>query len=285
MQSFVKNLKWWLLLGLILTTFFIWSAVLAEERGGTLTVAFLDVGQGDATYIEAPNGNQVLIDGGAGKQVLGGLTKLMSVHDRSIDIVIATHPDADHIGGLSEVLERYDVTAILRSGAINDTNVFRTLNATIEEQGVTETVARRGMQMVLDEDVRLEILFPDRDVSGTDPNEASVIAQLVYGETEIMLTGDASKGIENYLVSLYGKGLQSDVLKVGHHGSKTSSSQNFIGFVSPEYAVISAGCDNRYGHPHQEVLATLAQFDIKTLSTCVDGTIVFETDGDTLRRR
>ena len=283
MHALIKNLKWWLLLGLALATSFIWSAVFAEERAGVLTIAFLDVGQGDATFIEAPNGNQVLIDGGSGKQVLGELAKLLPAHDRSIDVVIATHPDSDHIGGLSEVLKRYDVGTILRSGAINDTAVYDSLNAAIKSRGVRDVLARRGMRLMLDKDVSLEVLFPDRDVSRANPNEASIILRLVYGETEAMLTGDASKRIEQYLASRDGKRLQSDILKVGHHGSKTSSARNFVGFVSPEYAVISASCDNRYGHPHQEVLDTFSHFTINVLTTCEAGTIVFETDGAVLR--
>lgn len=275
-----SNLGNYLFVGLFFVNLFIWQAVFAGERNGILTVAFLDVGQGDAIFIEAPNGNQVLIDGGANKSVLRQLSSVMSFYDRSIDIVIATHPDKDHIGGLIDVLERYKVEKILDPGLENDTGVYRSLQNSIDEHGVSRTVARRGMIISLDEGVFLKILFPDRDVSNIDSNDASIIIQLVYGETEFLFTGDSPVKMERYVASIDGKALQSDVLKVGHHGSRTSSSEIFIGFVSPDYAIISAGKDNRYGHPHKEVIETLEQFEIKILSTYEEGTIVFESDGD-----
>ena len=282
MNSVRSNLNSYLFVGLFLVNVFIWQAVFAGERNGILTVAFLDVGQGDAIFIEAPNGNQVLIDGGANKSVLRQLSNVMPFYDRSIDIVLATHPDKDHIGGLVSVLERYKGEKILEPGVKSNTGVYQSLQNIILEREVSRILARRGMTIVLDDGIFLNILFPDRDVSGIESNDASIIAQLVYGETEFLFTGDAPQKIERYLASIYGKALQSDVLKVSHHGSKTSSSKQFIGFVSPDYAVISAGRDNRYGHPHKEVLETFEQFEIKILSTYEEGTILFESDGESI---
>ena len=276
-----KNLKLFLLFGLFILNIFIWSVIL-ENGSGKLTVAFLDVGQGDAIYIEAPNGNQILIDGGGSKTVLRQLSKVMPFYDRSIDVIIATHPDKDHIGGLPDVLQRYDVDFFLDSGRESDSATFRELLRLIEVVGVERIEAKRGMVIVLDDDVYLNILFPDRDVPEIESNTASVIAQLVYGETEFMLTGDSPKAIEEYLVMLDGEGLESDVLKVGHHGSKTSSAETFLGFVSPKYSVISAGRDNKYGHPHEDVVKTLEQFGSTILSTQNKGLIVFESDGENL---
>lgn len=280
MKSFRKNLKWYLIIALFLTNAFIWQAVFAGERNGILTVAFLDVGQGDAIYIEAPNGNQVLIDGGSNKSVLRELGSVMPPYDMSIDVVVATHPDKDHIGGLVDVIERYEVDLILESGRDNDTGIYRALREAIEEREVESVLARRGMTIVLDKDVFLKILFPDRDVSNVDSNDASIIAQLVYGDTEFLFTGDAPKKIENHLVAISGKELQSDVLKAGHHGSRTSSSELFVGFVSPKYVIISAGEDNRYGHPHNEVIDLFNKFKISILGTYQKGTIIFESDGN-----
>lgn len=286
MLSIATHLRWLLLLLLIATTAFIWRAVLAEERNAVLTIAFLDVGQGDAIFIEAPSGNQMLIDGGAGASVLRELGRLLPAHDRSIDVVMATHPDQDHIGGLSAVLKSYDVSHVVRSGAVNDTAVYRAFNTAIEnENGAQVLFARRGTRIDIGGGAYFDILFPNRDVTAADPNNASIVGRLVYGDMEIMLTGDAPNSVERYLVSLGGSVLVSDILKVGHHGSKTSSSEAFIGFVDPDYGIISAGCDNRYGHPHQDVLSVLAQFDIEVLSTCGEGTIVFEADGKTLWRK
>ena len=274
-----KKVRLFLLLGLFVLNIFIWSVILGQEKG-VLTVAFLDVGQGDAVYIEAPNGNQVLIDSGRSKAVLRELNKVMPFYDRSIDVLLATHPDQDHIGGFPDILKRYDVDFFLDSGRESDSAVYEEVLQLTVVDDIKKIQARRGMVVMLDDDVHLNILFPDRDVPELESNTASVIAQLVYGETEFMLTGDSPKVIENYLVMLDGEDLESDVLKAGHHGSKTSSSEAFVGFVQPKYSVISAGKDNKYGHPHEDVIDVLNQFGSAILSTGDKGLIVFESDGE-----
>lgn len=266
----------------ILLNFFVWSATFAaEDRAGVLTVAFLDVGQGDAIYIEAPNGNQMLVDGGPNTAVLRELSAVMPWSDRSIDIVLATHPDKDHIAGLIDTLSRYDVAQYLYSGVENDTAVSRTLQKTVLDGEIPAALARRGQRVVLDgaRGVYADILFPDRDVTHVETNSGSVVLRIVYGGTEFLLTGDAPKAIERHLVYLDGAALQSDVLKAGHHGSKTSSDDSFVRAVSSEVVVISAGADNHYGHPHQSVMKLFEQFGIKTVNTADVGTVVFESDG------
>ena len=282
MQSLKINIRWYLLAILLFANFFIWNAIFIETRNGILTVVFLDAGQGDAIFIEAPNGNQVLIDGGPNKSVLRQLSKVMPFYDRSIDIVIATHPDKDHIGGLPDVLQRYTVDFILESGAKNDTGISRAFESAILQNKIKRIFAKRGMAITLGDDVFLNILFPDRNVSEVESNTASIVAQLVYKNTEFMFTGDSPKTIEEYLVFLDGEKLRSDVLKVGHHGSKTSSSESFVGYVSPEYAIISAGADNSYGHPHKEVVEILNQFGSAILNTKDNGAIVFKSDGENI---
>lgn len=280
-KNFNKNAKWYFLAALFVANFFIWGAVLAEERGGLLTVAFLDVGQGDAVFIEAPNGNQMLIDGGPGTAVLSPLSEMMPFYDRTIDVVLATHPDADHIGGLPEVLRRYDVDTFLDPGVSSDTGVYQALVQSIGLAGVEYVVARSGMTIGLGGGVILEILFPNRDMEGADTNDASIVAKLIYGNTSFLLTGDSPQKIEKYLVSIDGKNLDVDVLKAGHHGSKTSTSAAFLGYTSPDYAIISAGKNNRYGHPHEEVMARLREFLIpQILRTDEEGTIVLKSDGE-----
>jgi len=274
-----KKVRLFLLLGLFVLNIFIWSVILGQEKG-VLTVAFLDVGQGDAVYIEAPNGNQVLIDSGRSKAVLRELNKVMPFYDRSIDVLLATHPDQDHIGGFPDILKRYDVDFFLESGRESDSAVYEEVLQLTVVDDIKKIQARRGMVVMLDDDVHLNILFPDRDVRDVESNTASVITQLVYGETEFMLTGDSPKTIEEYLVMLDGENLESDVLKAGHHGSKTSSAEAFVGFVSPKYSVISAGKDNKYGHPHKDVIDVLNQFGSAILSTGDSGIIVFESDGE-----
>ena len=164
----------------------------------------------------------------------------------------------------------------------------------VASEGAGETIARRGQIIDLGSTgspqaarAYIEILFPDRDVSRVETNTASIVARLVYGDTSFMLTGDSPQNIEEYLVQLDGStslttggnGLKSNVLKAGHHGSKTSSSELFVGFVGPEYAVFSRGCENRYGHPHAEVVALFKRFEIPALDTCTDGTITLHSDG------
>ena len=268
----------------------IWYAEYDKPSGNTLTVSFLDVGQGDATFIEAPNGTQVLIDGGSGGSITRALSDVMPFFDRSIDMVIATHPDEDHIGGLPEVLKRFQVDQFLEPGVPDNNATLDTILRYIVVEEVEHVIARRGQRLWLDEEkgVYLQVLFPDRDVSEvTDANDGSIVIRLVYGETEFLFTADAPKGIENYVVWLDSESVQADVLKVGHHGSRTSTDEYFVGWVDPQYAVISAGCDNRYGHPHQEVIANLTKYTVEILETCTEGTIVFESTGtqSSLRRQ
>ena len=181
----------------------------------------------------------------------------MPFYDRSLDIVIESHPDSDHINGLAEVLKRFNVGLVMESGVGNNNQAYKEIEKIIDDNGIQKILARRGMRINMGNGVYMDILFPDRDVFGLDTNTASIVAKLNYGSASFLFTGDSPKSIEKYLVSLDGKNLQSNVLKIGHHGSKTSTSEQFLGYVDPEYAVISAGKNNRYGHPHQEVLDLL----------------------------
>ena len=282
-QRSVWRKRWSLALALVLlfANVFVWQTIYGAGRG-VLTVAFLDVGQGDAIYIESPNGNQVLIDAGPGRPVLRALGEVMPFYDRSIDLVIATHPDADHIGGFPEVLERFAVGAVMEPGVSSATAIYRTFRAAVAAEGAEAMAARRGMKIILARGTVLEILFPDRDTTGWETNTASIVARLIYGESEFLLTGDSPIQIEKYLLELDGRRLRSRVLKVGHHGSKTSSDPVFLAAVAPVYAVISAGRNNRYGHPHAYVFEALGRLGARILSTADRGTIVFETDGETL---
>lgn len=257
----------------------IWWAVAREDRNGILVVSILDVGQGDAIFIDAPSGRQVLIDGGKGRSVLRALGKVIPWYDRSIDVVLATHPDQDHIGGLVDVLARYSVGTIIESSVYDDGADARAFSQAVERERAEHTMAQREQIIDLGEGAYLEILFPDRAVPGLETNTGSVVVRLVYGDTAFMLTGDAPQSIEKYLVQLDAEALASNVLKVGHHGSKTSSDELFVGFVNPEYAVFSRGCDNSYGHPHADVVALFNRFEIMTLDTCEEGTITFVSDG------
>lgn len=268
---------------LLVVNIFIWTATLRADGKGDLTVAFLDIGQGDSIYIEAPNGNQLLIDGGSGRQVLRALGKVMPFYDRSIDAVLSTHPDQDHVGGLPLVIDRMDVGMVITTENTSSTGAYGAFEEAIRIKHPGRILARAGERIILDRGVVLEVLFPEQNARGWETNTGSIVARLTYGNESFLFTGDSPQSIEKYLTGKLGGKLHTTVLKLGHHGSRTSSSEIFLSAVSPEYAIISAGKDNKYGHPHQEVLDLLGKLKILSLSTIDRGTIVFKTDGVDLR--
>ena len=269
-----------LLVILSISTCFIWYVLLSQRH--VLTVAFLNIGQGDSIFIESPTGNQVMIDAGPDKSVLRELAKVMPFYDRTIDLAIATHPDKDHIGGYPDVLDRYEVGTFIEPGLLHNTETYATLEKKVEQEGARRLYANRHMVFSLGGGAYLYILFPDRDTTGFESNAASVVARLVYGDESFLFTGDSPIAIENYLVSKFGDNLTSTVLKPGHHGSRTSTGPAFLSAVEPAYAVISAGANNRYGHPHQEVMDALAKEGANILET-KNGTVIFTTDGEHLK--
>ncbi len=252
----------------------IWSFALAEsptEGKGYLTFAVLDVGQGDALYIEGPTGLQVLVDGGAGSKVIGALPEVMSFADRSLDAVIGTHPDADHIGGFVEVFPRYEVATYIEPGIFKDTATAKKVLALVREEGAKHVIARSGMTIDLDGGAMLEVLYPDHDVTNigsSKANEGSIVMRLSYGNTCALLMADVSSVIENRLED----DIDCEVLKVGHHGSRFSTSNSFVQKVSPEVAIISVG-KNNYGHPTEQVLSVLDTYGVEIFRTDQHGTV------------
>lgn len=256
----------------------------ATLRGGGLSpylqVHFLDVGQGDSILIETPDGVQALIDGGPDGTVIRELGKVMGVFDKSIDVVIGTHPDKDHIGGLTDVLERYKVAHIVKTDNVGETGTAKLYESLVGAEGADIIYAKRGQEIALGASTTLQILYPEGSVRDLESNTSSIVLKVVYGDTSFMLTGDSPKNIEEYLVLTEGEHLKSTVLKAGHHGSRTSTSELWLAEVAPEYAVISAGKDNSYGHPHVEVTDALFNAGVKTLSTAEQGMITFDSDGE-----
>ncbi len=261
-----------------LGVFSIFVAPSAYSEEGLLKVVFLDVGQGDATLIESPTGTQILIDGGKDARVLGELQKELGFFDRDLDMVVATHPDADHIGGLIDVLDNFEVETILMTENINDTPVRDAFLEAVEKEEAQVLYARAGQTYVLGGSATLEVLFPDTDPSNLESNLSSIVMQLQYGEIEYLLTGDSPQSIEEYLVRK-GIYLESEVLKVGHHGSKTSTAETFVSAVRPLYGIISAGRDNTYGHPHYEVTELLDAYNVKQKNTANEGSVRSFSDG------
>ena len=279
MYSIIKNFKYYFLGVLFLGAVFVWYAVLAETKSG-LKVAFLDVGQGDAIFVEETNGNQVLIDGGPNKAVLRELAKQMPFYDRTIDGIVITHPHLDHYGGIVDVLDNYKIGFEMDSGNDNPgSKGFDIYARKLEEEKAKRIFAKKGMRVNLDEGLYLDILLPVINKKGMSTHDEMVVARLVYGNNSFLLTGDMEDNLESFLLS-FGGSIKSDVLKVGHHGSKTSTSEKFLGLVNPGLAIISAGKNNKYGHPHQEVTERLAKFEIPTLRTDEKGTIIIKSDGE-----
>lgn len=227
----------------------------------------------------------MLIDTGRDQSVLRGLSDVMSFSDRDIDYVLVTHSDADHIGGLLDVLERFEVKEVIRTENESDSGLWVASKRQIGEEGSKVTMARRGQSFDLGSGVTLEILFPDTDPTEFESNTASIVARLIYGDTAFMLTGDSPKSIEEYLVLVEGEHLKSNVLKAGHHGSRTSTSELFLAEVDPDFAVISAGKDNSYGHPHVEVTDALFNYGVETSSTADGDHVVFWSDGKTVYKK
>ncbi len=266
---------------LTLSVIFVWLAVW-QKRPGPLKVYFLDVGQGDAIFVETPTHKRMLLDAGPNKGVLAELGRAMPFGAKTIDVLIESHPDKDHIGGLPEVVSRYRVGVFLEPGVESENTIDDALGARIQEKNIPSFLAKRGMVVNFGDGVKLEILFPNQNVSRWETNDASIVAKLTYGEQAFLLTGDSPMRVENILLNIDKSDLDVDVLKAGHHGSRTSTSASFAAAASPEYAIISAGKNNSYGHPHKEVLDVLQKVGAQIKNTAESGTIRFETDGETL---
>ena len=269
-----------LLLGV--TSFLFYQDFQSFHRG--LTFAMLDVGQGDSLFIESPTGTQILVDGGPPRKILSALSRIMSPFDRTIDGIIITNPDQDHIGGFEEVLKVYEVDRIFEPGTYNDSKTYQNLETEIDNKiknkKIQKILVKKGMRLDIGGGAVIDILFPDRDVSFWDSNDGSVIAKLAYGETSVMLMGDATAETEKIILNEFSKTtLESTILKVGHHGSRTSTSALFVEAVAPNYALISNGRDNNYGHPHRDTLDILASFGTKIFRTDLLGNIVVKSDG------
>src|SRR3990167_7438639 len=252
----------------------------ASQKDGLLKIYFFDVGQGDAIFVETPSGNQVLIDGGPDNKVIQELAKVMPFYDHDIDMVVATHPHADHIAGLISVLERYEVKNILQAKEYYNSPVVLTWQDAVQGEGANEIEAIAGKTIELGNDVVLKIIYPRQSLEGQtvkNPNKSSVVMMLDYKNTEIFLVGDIEAKAEKELLN---DDIDADILKVGHHGSKTSTTVNFLEKISPQVAFIQVGSKNKFGHPSPEVIQRLENSGIKNYRTDLDGHTEGITDGE-----
>lgn len=242
-----------------------------------LRVSFIDVGQGDSQFIELPNGETMLIDAGTNETGKNVVDYIKSLDYTSINYVVGTHPHEDHIGGLDDVIKTFDIGSIYMPKVTADTKTFEDVLDAAESKNLMINTAKSGVSIMNTEDLSVKFLAPTLD-SYENTNDYSAVVKVVYGETSYLFTGDA----EEFSESLITDDVNADVLKVGHHGSSTSTSTEFLKKVSPSSAVISCGKDNSYGHPHSETLQKLADMRTAVYRTDELGTIVSVSDGKTI---
>jgi len=284
-----------ILIGLLLIALIIWFLVLNQRPERILETDFLDVGQGDAILIKTPKGQTVLIDGGPDNKVLEKLGKYLQPLQKRIDLIILTHPHADHVSGLIEVLRRYSVGLVVLNGVYLKTDNYDQFLNAIEDNKVKVLIAEAGEAIHFDKDLEFDILSPNKNpaglafnknsesfgTAGNDVNDTSIVGKLIFNDFSIMFMGDATSRIENRLLASYGSSLKSDILKAGHHGSKYSSFTNFLGAVAPKAGIIEVGAKNFYGLPSQAALSRFKMFGANIFRTDQNGDIRVLSDGFT----
>lgn len=279
-MSIFKNKIIKILIVILAMLILVWVWVFVEGRESKfLKVDFFDVGQGDAIFIETPKHKQILVDGGPDLTILEKLGREMPFWDRYIDLIVLSHPEADHLTGLIEVAKRYKIGGILTTDIIRETTEYEAWQKIIQEENIPIYIAHSNETINFDNDIKLFVLYPFENLSRQifkESNNTSIVSQLVYKNFEVLLTGDIEKKIEKELVNSE-TNLASDILKIAHHGSKTSTTEEFVKAVNPIIAVIQAGKDNPYGHPTQAVLDILK--NITSLVTGRDGDIEILSDG------
>jgi beta-lactamase superfamily II metal-dependent hydrolase len=262
-----------------------------------LRVSFLDVGQGDAILIQTPSGKSMLIDGGTTNIILERVARELTYFDRDINVIVATHPDADHVTGLIPILEKYQVGTVVISPAEGSTKIVDDFIIHINKEQATTHIAQAGDVIDFHDGVTAQILYPSSNYKGkkSDTNDASVSIVVTYGDKSFLLTGDLPSIDEpkliDTLLSLQQSRVSRDelpslsanlnitVYKAGHHGSKYSSGEQLLTYIKPEYVIVSAGKDNKYGHPNPEAVERLQKYSKEIISTVDRGTISFVTDG------
>ncbi len=251
-----------------------------ESEPEVLRLTALDVGQGDAILLQTPNGSDVLVDGGPDDRVRQQLSRHLPAADRTIELVVLTHPDLDHVGGLPAVARSYRIERVLETGVRSTSQADAAWVSEVTKQGSERIQAQAGQRLEID-GVWFDVLWPDASTDLATPkrNETSVVLRVTYGATSFLLTGDISSDVEARMVQT-GTLTDVDVLKAPHHGSISSSSEEFLDAVKPETAMISVGKKNRYGHPHPVVVRRLVKRGIRVLRTDEVGDVVCESDGE-----
>jgi len=248
-----------------------------QDSAGLLQVHFLDMGQADCILVQAPSGKNMLIDAGNNDDAAKILAYLRERNIRKLDVVVGTHPHEDHIGSMDQVINTFEVGQVVMPNATHTTRTFKDVLTAIKNKGLKITTAKPEITLDLGTGINATVVAP-RSAKYKDLNNYSVVIHLTYGSTSFLFTGDAEALSESEMLKA-GTGLKSTVLKVGHHGSRTSSTQAFLDKVKPQYAVIMCGQDNDYGYPHRETLQKLAALDTQIFRTDLNGTIIATSDG------
>ncbi|WP_415336596.1 ComEC/Rec2 family competence protein [Clostridium perfringens] len=249
-------------------------------KDSELMISYMDVGQGDAAYIKV-NGNDILIDAGPRSNSKELLEQLKAKNIDDFELVIATHPHEDHIGGMVDVFKEYEVKAFYSPKITHTTKTYENLVKAVKDEGLKTKELKGGMVIDLGEGAKFEVFTPQKS-EYEELNDYSPIMKLSFGDTSYLFTGDAEKLAEEEALAKYKTSLDSDVIKFGHHGSSSSSSNAFIEAVSPKYGIISCAKDNKYGHPHSETLDIIKKYNIKTFRTDTDGEIILTSDGKSI---
>ncbi|WKV09668.1 ComEC/Rec2 family competence protein [Thermoanaerobacterium sp. CMT5567-10] len=248
-----------------------------QSKDGILKVYFIDVGQGDSIFIKSPDGKTMLIDAGVPEMGKKVVDYIKSLGVKKIDILVGTHPHEDHIGGMDYVINNFDIGKFYMPKVTTNTKTFEYVLNAAKNKGLKIDVAKAGVSLDLGPEVSAKMIAPNR-TKYDDLNEYSAVIKLNYGDTSFLFTGDAEAESEKEMIN-QGYDLKSDVLKIGHHGSYTSTTAAFLDAVDPEYAVISCGKGNDYGHPHSVTLKKLKARNIPVYRTDECGTIVATSDG------
>ena len=249
-------------------------------KDSELMISYMDVGQGDAAYIKV-NGNDILIDAGPRSNSKELLEQLKAKNIDDFELVIATHPHEDHIGGMVDVFKEYEVKAFYSPKITHTTKTYENLVKAVKDEGLKTKELKSGMVIDLGEGAKFEVFTPQKS-EYEELNDYSPIMKLSFGYTSYLFTGDAEKLAEEEALAKYKTSLDSDVIKFGHHGSSSSSSNAFIEAISPKYGIISCAKDNKYGHPHRETLDIIKKYNIKTFRTDTDGEIILTSDGKSI---
>ncbi|MDO8512935.1 MAG: MBL fold metallo-hydrolase [bacterium] len=273
----MKKLNLWL--ALIIIAGVVWAGVV-KHPAPDFRMYFLNVGQGDATYLSFPDGQDALVDGGPGDRVLTELGQVMPFWDKDLDLVVVTHNHSDHISGLVGVLKRYQVNEIWLSGAIHTSNQYLEMLRLIKNKKIPVKIVEEGEEKYFDQ-VKVRVVYPDENWQGRKPedqHEATVVTRWTYGKFALLLTGDLGTAQIERITSSR-EIIKADILKVPHHGSATGLNKEFLEKISPKAAVISVGKNNSFGHPKQSILNLLKHYYIKTYRTDQNGRVEFESDG------